>query len=78
HTSGSFNCASPANDQRSATTATVSGNAGTAQVDVYWQCDDADLTPEAGVFRVYWDANQDGVANDPYVEVTQGTGSPIN
>lgn len=79
HTSGSFACPAPANDQRSATTATVGSNAGTAQADVYWQCDaGATNTPEAGIFRVYWDANQDGTANDVYIQVTQGSGSPIN
>lgn len=71
HTTGTFACPNPANDQRSATTSTVGPDAGTVQQDVYWQCDDGDTVPEAGVFRVYWDANQDGVANDPYVEVQQ-------
>jgi len=79
--SGSFACPTPANDQRTATTATVGGLAGTAQQDVYWQCDAGTTgTPEAGVFRVYWDANQDGsVTGDPYVQVTQSTSStPIS
>jgi len=92
HETGNFRCHTnnngyPKDDQRNLTTATVGNQAGTAQVDVYWQCDDGNdgntPTPEAGVFRVYWDANQDGAhqvgANiDPYVEVQQGQNTPIN
>jgi hypothetical protein len=80
HTTGVFACPSPQNDQRSLVTSTTGPGAGSAQVDVYWQCDGGTInTPEAGVFRVYWDANQDGLpGSDIYVEVQQGSGTPIN
>jgi hypothetical protein len=80
HTSGTFACPSPQNDQRALVTSTTGPGAGSAQVDVYWQCDgNNNNTPEAGVFRVYWDANQDGATGtDIYVEVQQGSGTPIN
>ncbi len=78
HTTGAFACPSPQNDQRSLVTSTTGPGAGSAQVDVYWQCDNTNSTPEAGVFRVYWDANQNGIADDIYVEVLQGFNTPIN
>ncbi|MBO9308042.1 hypothetical protein, partial [Thermomicrobium sp.] len=81
HTTGDFRCSPPPYplpDQRNLVTSTTGPGAGSAQVDVYWQCDDGDSTPEAGVFRVYWDANQNGIADDNYVEVQQGSGTPIN
>jgi hypothetical protein len=66
-------------DQKNLVTSTTGPGAGSAQVDVYWQCDgDNNNRPEAGVFRVYWDANQNGIRDDIYVEVQQGNGTPIN
>jgi hypothetical protein len=81
HTTGTFKCSppGPSPDQKNLVTSTTGPGAGSAQVDVYWQCDSSTInTPEAGVFRVYWDANQNGIPDDNYVQVQQGSGSPIN
>lgn len=80
--SGPYACTviSNSNQLLSRTTATVSGNPGVAEQDVFWHCPTGSSgTPSDGTFRIYWDRDVNGAitAADRYGEVTQTSSGPI-
>jgi hypothetical protein len=82
--SGAYACTVISNSDQllSKTTATVSGNAGVAEQDVFWHCPAGAPPPalDQGTFRIYWDRDVNGAitAADLYGQVTQTASGPIN